>query len=101
MRRKRQVVLQNGSPEPSDRARLRLASPTFIPDKPNEIAALCLRGISQPADTVLGGPMNALVAQGQIGHDGVGTSSLAANDHHQCAQPFASRCGIGLDGDGT
>ncbi len=50
------------TPEPG----LRLAALAFVPAKPNGVATLYLHGTSMKADAAPGGPIEALVKQGQI-----------------------------------
>ena len=45
---------------------LRLPALAFVPDKPNGIATLYLHGTNMTADAAPGGPIEALVKQGQI-----------------------------------
>ena len=50
----------------SQPTRVRLAALAFVPDKPNGIATLYLHGTSMTSDAAPGGPIEALVKQGQI-----------------------------------
>lgn len=50
------------TPEPG----LRLPALAFVPEKPNGVATLYLHGTSMKADAAPGGPIEALVKQGQI-----------------------------------